>query len=98
MKMRLIATVASLLFFPAASHAQVTVDMGAVKCNQYLVMEPEMSRNFSAWMSGWFSYQTNRPFVDVVLHQTNIANVKEWCKFHPQDSVMSGLKYTLGIK
>lgn len=98
MKTRLMVMAVSLWLLPAAANAQVTIDMAAVKCDQYLAMQPEMSSNFSAWMSGWFSYQTNRPFVDVVLHQTNIGNLKQWCKFHPQDSVMAGLKYTLGIK
>jgi hypothetical protein len=26
------------------------------------------------------------------VHQKNIASVKEWCKFHPTESVMMGLK------
>jgi hypothetical protein len=47
-------------------------------------------------MSGWFSYQTRRPFVDLVLHQKNIANLKAWCQYHPQDSVMTGLQAGIG--
>ena len=39
--------------------------MGAFTCGQYLAMSPAMSRDFSAWMSGWFSYQTRRTFVDL---------------------------------
>ena len=91
MKHRLITTAFAILLLPAAANAQVVIDMGAFTCAQYLAMSPSMSRDFSAWMSGWFSYQTRRTAVDVVVHQKNIANVKSWCQYHPQASVMSCL-------
>jgi hypothetical protein len=78
------------------ANAQLTIDMNAIQCSQYLAMSPEMSRDFSAWMSGWFSYQTRRTFVDLLLHQKNIANLKAWCQYHPQDSVMTGLQTAIG--
>jgi hypothetical protein len=28
----------------------------------------------------------------IILHQKNIASVKEWCQYHPQESVMAGLQ------
>ena len=92
MRLRLISTVFAISLFPVVANAQITVNMGALKCDQYLAMSPSMSRDFSAWMSGWFSYQTRRTFVDLVLHQKNIANLKAWCQYHPQDSVMIGLQ------
>lgn len=88
-----------LSFLPAAANAQVvTIDMNAVKCKQYLAMTPSASNKFSAWMSGWFSYKKDRTFVDLALHQQNIANVKDWCKYHLDASVMEGLNTTLGTK
>ena len=91
MRLRLISTAFAISLLPAAANAQVTIDMSAINCDQYLAMSPAMSRDFSAWMSGWFSYQTRRTFVDLALHQKNIANLKAWCQYHPQDSVMTGL-------
>jgi hypothetical protein len=96
MRLRLISTAFAISLLPGVANAQVTVDMRAIKCNQYLAMSPGMSRDFSAWMSGWFSYQTRRTFVDILLHQKNIANLKAWCQFHPQDSVMVGLEKGIG--
>ena len=86
----LLGTVFVISFFPVAAHAQLTIDMNSIKCDQYLAMSPEMSRDFSAWMSGWFSYQTRRTFVDIGLHQKNIGNLKAWCQYHPQESVAEG--------
>jgi HdeA/HdeB family protein len=96
MKLRLISTAFAISLLPVAANAQVTIDMGAFTCDQYLAMSPAMSRDFSAWMSGWFSYQTRRTFVDVLLHQKNIATVKSWCQYHPQASVMSALQSAIG--
>jgi hypothetical protein len=96
MKLQLSGTAFAISFLPAVANAQLTIDMSAIKCDQYLAMSPAMSRDFSAWMSGWFSYQTRRTFVDVLLHQKNIANLKAWCQYHPQDSVMIGLQTAIG--
>ena len=96
MRLRLISTAFAISFLPMAANAQLIIDMGAIRCDQYLAMPPAQSRDFSAWMSGWFSYQTRRTFVDVALHQTNIANLKEWCQYHPQEGVMAGLQRGIG--
>jgi len=82
---------------PVAADAQLTIDMGTITCGQYLAMPPSQSDNFSAWMSGWFSYQNNKTSVDLVVHQKNIASVKEWCKYHPSESVMNGLKNAIVV-
>lgn len=96
MKRRLIGVTLAVLLLPMAANAQVTIDMDAYTCEQYLAMPPSMSRDFSAWMSGWFSYQTRRTFVDLLLHQKNIANLKSWCQVRPQASVMTGLRSSIG--
>jgi hypothetical protein len=96
MKLRLISAAFAISLLPVAANAQLSIDMGAFTCGQYLAMSPAMSSNFSAWMSGWFSYQTRRTSVDVALHQTNIANLKAWCQYNPQASVMAGLQRGIG--
>jgi len=74
MKLRLINTEFAISLLPMAANAQVTIDMGAFTCGQYLAMSPTISRDFSAWMSGWSSYQTRKTFVDVIAHQKHIAS------------------------
>ena len=96
MKLRLMSLACAISLSPIAANAQLTIDMNNITCGQYLAMQPSQSRSFSAWMSGWFSYQTRRTFVDVALHQKNIANLKAWCQYHPQETVMSGLKNATG--
>ncbi|MGB9216359.1 MAG: HdeA/HdeB family chaperone [Pseudolabrys sp.] len=96
MRLRLICTAFAISLLPVTANAQITIDMGAIRCDQYLAMSPAQSRDFSAWMSGWLSYQTRREFVDIDLHQKNIANLKAWCQYHPQEGVMAGLQRGIG--
>lgn len=96
MNCRLISIAFAILVLPVAVHGQTIVDMGKFTCAQYLAMTPSMSRDFSAWMSGWFAYQARRTYVDVLLHQKNVESVKSWCQLRPQASVMDALKTAIG--
>ena len=85
-----------ITLLPVAANAQLTIDMNNITCGQYLAMSPSQSRSFSAWMSGWFSYQLSKETIDLLTHEKNIANVKAWCQYHPQETVMAGLKNATG--
>ena len=96
MRIRLMSLAFAISLLPAGANAQLTIDMNNIKCDQYLAMSPSESRSFSAWMSGWFSYQLNKTTIDLITHEKNVANVKAWCQYHPQETVMSGLKNATG--
>jgi HdeA/HdeB family len=96
MRCGLISLTFAVAMVPVVANAQLTIDMGKITCGQYLAMPPSQSDNFSAWMSGWFSYQNRRTFVDILLHQRNIASVKAWCQYHQAESVMYGLQQAVG--
>lgn len=77
--------------FGSAANAQVTIEMRKVTCAQYLAMAPFEAAAFSAWMSGWYSYQVRKTYVDLVAYKQNVRNVKDWCRYHQNETVMSGL-------
>jgi HdeA/HdeB family len=89
--MRLTGFLLSAFFFATTANAQVTIQMRSFKCQEFLALTPAQSASFSAWMSGWYSYQVGKKWFDLIAYQKNIANVKAWCKYHPQETVMSGL-------
>ena len=92
MKRRLMSIAFAISLLPMAANAQLTINMGAFTCSQYLAMSPSISRDFSAWMSGWFSYQTRRTVLDLATHEANIAKLKSWCQYNSQASVMAALQ------
>ena len=98
MILRLMSLASLIWILPVSANAQLTIEMANIRCEQYLAMTPSQSRDFSAWMSGWFSYQLGKTTIDLVAHQKNIQNVKAWCQYHPRETVMSGLKNATGVQ
>jgi hypothetical protein len=99
MRYRLIILTLAILIAPAFVSAALatTVDMRSITCSEYLAMPAAPSSKFSAWMTGWFSYQSRRTFVDFDLHRANVASVRAWCQSNPSASVMVGLEKSIGV-
>jgi HdeA/HdeB family protein len=99
MRYRLIILTFVILIVPAFNSAALatTADIRSVTCSEYLAMPAAPSNTFSAWMTGWFSYQSRRTFVDFDLHRANVASVKAWCQSNPSASVMVGLEKSIGV-
>ena len=81
-----------------ASAPAATVDMRSITCGDYLAMPAASANKFSAWMTGWFSYQTNKTYVDFDIHRANVASVRTWCQGHATASVMSALENPVVVK
>lgn len=78
--------------YASAAHAQVTLDMTKVTCEDYLAMPPDVSHSFSAWMSGWFNQKRNNAVINLDGFAQNVENVKKWCATNPKESVFNGLE------
>jgi hypothetical protein len=98
MRIAVFSAALAIWLFPAAASAQLSVDMSSVRCEQYLAMAPAQAKDFSAWMSGWFSYKIGKTWVDLVAYKKNVENVKAWCIHHPKETVMSGLEKATGAQ
>ena len=99
MRYRLIILAFAILIVPAFAGAALaaTGDIRSINCSEYLAMPAAPSSKFSAWMTGWFSYQSRRTFVDFVLHRANIASVRAWCQSNPTAGVMAALEKSIGV-
>lgn len=98
MRPKFVGLILAISILPLPANAQITVQMANMRCDQYLAMAPPQQEKFSAWMSGWFSYQTRTPWVDLLAYRQNIANVKAWCVRYPNEKIMSGLKAATGTQ
>ena len=98
MRRRLITLTFAILVVPASVSEALatTVDIRSITCSEYLAMPAVSSSKFSAWMTGWFSYESRRTFVDFDLHRTNVASVRGWCQANPSASVMVALEKSIG--
>jgi HdeA/HdeB family len=73
------------------AHAQERQDMTEVTCTNYLIMSPNMSRTFSAWMSGWYNQKFGYTTVGLDDYDKNVASVRQWCTDNPQATIMAAL-------
>jgi hypothetical protein len=86
----------SILAAIASPALAATADVRSVTCSEYLAMPASSSDRFSAWMTGWFSYQSRRTYVDFDLHRANVASVRAWCQSNMSASVMTALERSIG--
>src|SRR4051794_32941421 len=89
--------IACVSVFAGSARAE-TIDMRSITCGDYLAMPAASANKFSAWMTGWFSYQTNKTYVDFDIHRANVASVRTWCQGHAAASVMSALENPTIVK
>src|SRR6478735_5009885 len=98
MRCRLLLLALVLVYSAFANDARATTDdIRSITCSEYLAMPAAPSSKFSAWMTGWFSYESRRTFVDFDLHRANVTSVRAWCQSNPNASVMAGLEKSIGM-
>lgn len=90
---RLLMAVAGLFALGASAQAQVTIiyDTSKVSCADYSAMAPDVSRHFSAWISGWFNQKSNSTTINIEGYRANVASVQKWCASNPKALVMAAL-------
>jgi hypothetical protein len=76
MRLTVISATIATLILPVEANAQITIQMANIRCDQYLAMPSSDSERFSAWMSGWFSYQNRTPWVDLLAYRQNVASYR----------------------
>jgi len=94
MMRKILACIAAVLGLAVVSdpgRAQVTVDTSQITCSDYLAMNPNQARTFSAWMSGWFNHKFGYTTVGFDDFARNVTSVRQWCTTSPQATVMSAL-------
>jgi len=96
--MKFIGLTLAISLLPLTANAQITVQMAEIRCDQYLAMPPAQQEKFSAWMSGWYSYQTRTPWIEFIQYRQNIANVRDWCVRWHNKKIMTGLSKATGTQ
>lgn len=89
---KLTVSLIALATLSLPAQAQVTYDMSKVTCAEYLAMDDIVSREFSAWMSGWFNEKAGSTSFNLEGYRANVASVRNWCKSNASVSVMESLK------
>ena len=71
-------TVFALAASPSG-HAQVTVDVTKVNCDQFVHHKISEPRLIAAWLSGYYSAKRNNRVIDLQTLKENMSKVQNFC-------------------
>jgi HdeA/HdeB family len=73
-------------------HAQLTVDVSRATCAEFLVMPPDQSRIFSAWLMGYSDQKSDKHLLNFPAYASKVAALRQWCAANPSEVVMTGIE------
>jgi len=69
----------SIVFAPASTQAQVTVDVTKITCDQFVHDKIATTLYLAAWLSGYYNAKRNNQIVDLQALEENTNKVKNYC-------------------
>jgi acid stress chaperone HdeB len=90
------------LSFSAAAvlpvHAQVTVEMTMITCEQYMLFAMGDPKDISMWLSGYYSAKRNSTAFNLQEFHESSKKVMDYCQTNLKTTVMEAAEKVLGVK
>jgi|SRR5689334_17823517 acid stress chaperone HdeB len=95
-----VAVAGSLLAFGFASelHAQVTLDVSKITCDQYVGYKITDPQNIAMWLSGYYNAKRGNTVIDTQGFSENTKKLRDFCLRNPATSVMQASETLFNIK
>jgi acid stress chaperone HdeB len=74
-----VALVAIFALAAPPTHAQVTVDVTKVNCDQFVHHKISEPRLIAAWLSGYYNAKRNNRVIDLQTLEENMSKVNNYC-------------------
>jgi acid stress chaperone HdeB len=92
----LIATILFGFASCTAGHAQVTVDVSKITCDQLTLYKITDPQNIAIWLSGYYHGKRDNTFVDTQQLAANTEKIKTYCRLKPDVTVMQAVETVFG--
>ena len=79
------------LLVVSAALAQVTIDVGKITCDQY-VLDKADARTVAVWLNGFYAGRLNTTVVDTQQLERDAARVAQYCMSHRDMVVMQAFE------
>jgi acid stress chaperone HdeB len=63
----------------STAHAQVTVDVSKINCDQFVHHKVATPNVIAAWFSGYYNAKRNNRIIDLDTLDENVSKVKNYC-------------------
>lgn len=80
----------------SSAHAQVTVDIAKITCDQFTLYKITDPRNIAIWLSGYYHGLHNDTIVDTQQLSANLRKIMDYCNLHTQETVMKAVESVFG--
>ena len=85
----------SALFAISVAHAQTTIDVSKISCDQLSLAKVASPDYIAIWLSGFYHGKRNNTVVDVQQFQENTEKIKRYCLYNGKGTVMEAVEKVL---
>jgi acid stress chaperone HdeB len=78
------------------AHAQVTIDVAKITCEQFILFKVTDPRNIAIWLNGYYHGKRDSTVVDPQKLTADADKIKSFCLQKPQATVMQGVETVFG--
>jgi hypothetical protein len=78
------------------AHAQVTVDVTKITCEQFTLYKLTDPKNIAIWLSGYYHAKRDSTQVDTQQLLANIKKITDYCIMKPQETVWNAVGTVFG--
>src|SRR3954451_12634235 len=94
---KLASALALILVAAAVSpvHAQVTLDLSKVTCDQWSGYKITNPQNIALWLSGYYNGKRGNTILDTQALTADVQKVRDFCIVNPKTPVMEAVEKVL---
>src|SRR5437868_12618159 len=96
--MRKLSAIGSFVLMAAAifpAHAQVTLDLSKVTCDQWSGYKITNPQNIALWLSGYYNGQRGNTILDTQALTAHTQKLRDFCIVNPAVPVMDAVEKVL---
>ena len=79
----------------SAAHAQTTIDVSKISCDQLATAKVASPDYIAIWLSGFYNGKRNNTVIDVQQLQDNAQKVRSYCLYNGKGTVMEAVEKVL---
>jgi acid stress chaperone HdeB len=76
----------------SAGHAQVTMDISKITCEQYVLFKVADPQHIAIWLSGYYNGKRNNMVIDVGQLRSNAEKVLRYCEGNFKGTVVEAVE------
>ena len=82
----------------APAHAQVTLDVAKITCDQFTGYKITNPQNISIWLSGYYNGQRGNTILDTQELAANAQKLRDYCIMHPEVPILRAVEALVTAK